>query len=98
MKVERLTLRNFRNVENCEFKPDPGLNFLIGANGQGKTSFLEALSYLATLRSFRGAKSDEVIRWGSDIAEIGCVLSSSPENAPSDWRTDLRVIFSNHGN
>jgi DNA replication and repair protein RecF len=94
VKVEKLTLRNFRNIADCTFEPSPHLNFLIGANGQGKTSFLEALSYIATLRSFRGAKNDEVIRWGQDSAEVSCTISDEANPSPDVWRTELKVTFS----
>ena len=88
MKVEKLTLRNFRNIEECILVPDGHLNFLVGSNGQGKTSLIEALSYLATLRSFRGAKTEEVIQWGQPHAEISCVLSDQ------DWKTEIKIVFS----
>lgn len=67
--------------------PDRDLNFLLGANGQGKTSFLEALSFLATLKSFRGAKTDEVIRWGHPAGEVHCTL------VKEDWTTELKISF-----
>ncbi len=92
MKVKRLGLKTYRNIEGCEFLPDPGLNFLLGANGQGKTSFLEALGYLATLRSFRGAKAPEVILRGQESADVSCELyADSPGSL--DWKTELRVFF-----
>lgn len=72
MKIREIRLRNFRNIESLSFSPAERLNFLIGENGQGKTSILEALSYLSTLRSFRGAKSDEMIRYGETWAEAAC--------------------------
>ncbi|MGK5083617.1 DNA replication/repair protein RecF [Bdellovibrionota bacterium FG-1] len=87
MKVARLTLRNFRNIEETTLEPHPQLNFLVGSNGQGKTSFLEALAFLATLRSFRGSKPAEVIRWGCDAAEVVCQLVSGT------WTTDLKLMF-----
>src|ERR1700756_3505221 len=90
MKVTELVLRNFRNITECRFMPDPKLNFLVGENGQGKTSFLEALGFLATLRSFRGSKSQEVMRWGELTSEVSCRLA--PEN-DSGWQTDLKVVF-----
>src|SRR4051812_39714683 len=103
VRVKKLALRNFRNVEECSFTPDPGINFLVGSNGQGKTSFLEALSYLSTLRSFRGAKNDEVIRWDQTSSEVSCVLSlegpGEPNEPPaqdleqSSWKTDLKLVF-----
>ncbi|MBC7693008.1 MAG: DNA replication/repair protein RecF [Methylotenera sp.] len=92
MKVEKLTLRNFRNIEQSSLHPHAHLNFLVGINGQGKTSFIEALSFLSTLRSFRGAKNDEVIRWDTEWSEISCILSEG------DWKTEIKVTFSKQGN
>ena len=97
MKVIRLSLRNFRNVRESPFQPEPGLNFLIGANGQGKTSFLEALGFLATLRSFRGSSSEEVLCWGEDAAEIRCTLAPDPDDAEQGWETELRILFNKSG-
>ncbi len=45
--------------------PGPGLA-LVGPNGHGKTSFLEALLYLEVFRSFRGARERELVRFGAD--------------------------------
>ena len=74
MHIRSIRVRGFRNIEDSEISPDPGLNFLVGANGQGKTSFIEAIGYLALLRSFRGGKSDEVLRqgalWGDVQAQV----------------------------
>ncbi|HLE00776.1 MAG TPA: DNA replication/repair protein RecF [Bdellovibrionota bacterium] len=92
MKVERLTLRNFRNVIESSFSPDEHLNFLIGANGQGKTSFLEALGYLAMLRSFRGAKAADVLRWGAVTGDVACLLSSQDDTGQK-WKTELQIRF-----
>lgn len=92
MKVKKLTLRNFRNIREETLEPDPQLNFLIGANGQGKTSFLEALGYLATLRSFRGAKTEETIQWGFEGAEIHCQVHPEPDR-PNEFEADLSVTF-----
>lgn len=57
MKIEKLTIRNFRGIENlCLESMDPHANVIVGVNGAGKTSVLEAvvmmLSWvLARLRS-----------------------------------------------
>lgn len=92
MKVESLTLRRFRNITDCTLEPDPGINFLMGRNGQGKTSFLEALAYLATLRSFRGSKAQEILQWGADSAEVLCRIHPE-EPAFSEWDTELKLSF-----
>lgn len=87
MQIREIRLRNFRNIEALSFTPDEHLNFIIGENGQGKTSILEGLSYLSTLRSFRGAKGDEMIRYGDNWAEAGCTVSNAM------GINDLKVTF-----
>ncbi len=53
MKVNSLSLLNFRNYEKETFEFYEGLNLFIGRNGQGKTNLLEALSFMSSMRSFR---------------------------------------------
>lgn len=55
MFVKHLSLSNFRNYSNAEVELAPGVNLLVGPNGQGKTNFVEAIGYLSTLRSHRVA-------------------------------------------
>ncbi len=71
MRVTRLFLADFRNYLSAELTPDPdGLTVVVGANGEGKTNLLEAIGYLATLSSFRGAPTDALIRAGSTSAVV----------------------------
>lgn len=44
MYLKSLTIENFKGHEYCELKFEPGFNLLIGDNGTGKTSVLEAAS------------------------------------------------------
>ncbi len=69
--LRRLRLSNFRNYESLDVEFAPGLNFLYGPNGSGKTSVLEAISYLAVARSLRSSADSEVVRWGEDGFGIG---------------------------
>ena len=43
MSLTRLLIKDFRNIENADLALSPGFNFLVGANGSGKTSVLEAI-------------------------------------------------------
>jgi DNA replication and repair protein RecF len=70
MIVTRLELIDFRNYANAAFEFQPGTTAVIGRNGQGKTNLAEAMAYLATLDSFRGAPLDALIRVGADTAVI----------------------------
>lgn len=69
MLLESIEATNFRNISG---KIDLGgsLNLLIGDNGQGKTNWLEAISILATTRSFRTARLQEAIRFDEEMAVI----------------------------
>ncbi len=71
MWLRTLRLENFRNYRTLELEFEKGLNFLHGANGSGKTSVLEAVSYLAVARSLRGAGDAEVGNWGEDGFGVG---------------------------
>ncbi|MDH5237305.1 MAG: AAA family ATPase, partial [Acidimicrobiia bacterium] len=53
MRIERLWLTDFRNYAAADLELAPGLTVVLGRNGQGKSNLLEAVSYLATLGSFR---------------------------------------------
>ena len=70
MRVDRLWLTDYRSYASCELAPSPGLTVVVGANGEGKTNLLEAVGYLATLSSFRGAPGDALVRSGADVAIV----------------------------
>lgn len=66
-----LKLFNFRNYNNSELCFEPGLNILLGDNGQGKTNILEAVYYLSLLRSFRTNRASHLKQWQKDGFYIG---------------------------
>ena len=70
MIVNHLELVDFRNYASGVFELTEGTTAIIGDNGQGKTNLAEALAYLATLSSFRGAPGEALVRAGADQAII----------------------------
>ncbi|HKX30419.1 MAG TPA: DNA replication and repair protein RecF [Blastocatellia bacterium] len=67
MHLLRIEATNFRNLTgSIDFSS--GLNFICGANAQGKTSWLESVYLLATTKSFRTAYPREVINHNSKQA------------------------------
>lgn len=66
MRLTSLFLRNFRNYEEVRLGFGPGVNYIYGDNGQGKTNLLEAIFLLITGRSFRTRHLAELIRFGEE--------------------------------
>jgi DNA replication and repair protein RecF len=60
----------FRCYRSLRFEPTPGVNVLVGENGAGKTSVLEAIGYLGMLRSFRGTGDDALVSAGAGGAVV----------------------------
>lgn len=64
-RLRSLAVRDFRNLARLDLPfPAEGL-VLVGENGQGKTNLLEAIYYLELLRSARGARDQDVVRFGA---------------------------------
>lgn len=70
MIYHALRASQFRNLEQVSFSPHPRFNVLHGDNGQGKTNILEAIYLLATLRSFRTTRTEELIGFAHTSAEL----------------------------
>ncbi|MEJ5255043.1 MAG: DNA replication/repair protein RecF [Acidimicrobiales bacterium] len=70
MHLRKLWLTDFRNYERAALDLAPGLTAVVGDNGQGKSNLIEAIGYLATLSSFRGAPTEALVRSGSDRAIV----------------------------
>lgn len=74
MLLRKLTLRHFRNVGFATLEFAGRQQFLVGANGQGKTNLLEAAGFITALRSFRTTDSRLLISHGQHTGAIGCSL------------------------
>lgn len=78
MLLESIEASNFRNLAGSIAFSD-GLNVLVGDNGQGKTNWLESIYLLASIRSFRTARLQEVVRFGESLAIVKGIVRESPE-------------------
>ncbi|NLH72806.1 MAG: DNA replication/repair protein RecF [Verrucomicrobia bacterium] len=87
MYVAHLRLRDFRNYPRLDVDFSPGFHLLLGDNAQGKTNLLEAIYLLATLRSFRGASSEQLVRHGQRWYFVGC-------NLVGPARHDIKLFWS----
>jgi DNA replication and repair protein RecF len=88
MLLRTLSLQNFRNIAAAKLGFEGRRQFLVGANGQGKTNVLEAAGCLTALRSFRTADSGAMIRQGFPEAGIAAEVDHEHRGA-----TRLRLLF-----
>ncbi len=70
MHLNEIRLGNFRNYADFTLEFAPGVNLIVGQNAQGKTNLLEAIGYLGSGKSFRAQKTGELIRFGSEFADL----------------------------
>ena len=89
LRLERLSVDDFRNLAHVELAPHPRFTVLSGDNGQGTSNLLEAVCLVGWQRSFRGARAGEMIRHGAATARVEARLWAPPDPA-HEARIDLR--------
>lgn len=75
MRIVELSLAGLRNLPPQKIVLGAQGNWLFGANGAGKTSFLEAIYLLSTGRSFRAASFEAAIAYGEAVALVSAEIS-----------------------
>jgi DNA replication and repair protein RecF len=86
MILTDLMLKEFRSYSKRAFTFSPLTTLIIGPNTIGKTNILEAIMLLATGKSFRADKDEEMIRWGSQVSVISCQLSDGEDKTKLEIR------------
>ncbi|NUN09561.1 MAG: DNA replication/repair protein RecF [Ignavibacteriaceae bacterium] len=81
MVLKKLQLKNFRIHADTEISFSDGLNLIVGGNGQGKTSIIEAIYFLCTTKNYKGAPDQEILRFGEQVYEIQGEFSDKTETA-----------------
>ncbi len=87
MVLKSIILKNFRIHKDALINFSEDINYIIGGNGQGKTSILEAIHYLCATKSFSSRSDSEAVNFGSDHFEISGKFSDAVDN-------EARVYFS----
>ncbi|GAC1649095.1 MAG: DNA replication/repair protein RecF [Gemmatimonadaceae bacterium] len=76
IRLRHISIRTFRNIARLELDlPADGIA-VVGENGHGKTNLLEAIYYLQLLRSVRGARDLDVVRFGDDGFHVQATLTA----------------------
>lgn len=89
MKIDRIELRNFRNISSEVLEFHDKINIIHGRNGQGKTSILEAIFFLSITKSFRAKTEKIVLQHNQDHMQVeGNFCSDSTD------KFSVRLFFS----
>lgn len=97
MHLSRVDLRHFRNLGRQELEIPPEGVAIIGDNAQGKSNLLEAIYYLETFRSFRGANDAQLVEFGEDVFRVEATLSGRETGAGDRDEGRVAAAFQKSG-
>ena len=86
MILSGISLRNFKSHKSSTLNFSENLNYIVGGNGEGKTTILEAVYYLCTTKSFSSKDSDAVNFGEQEFEIIGKLKDLTEDN--------VRIYFS----
>jgi DNA replication and repair protein RecF len=75
-RLQSIAVRDFRNLARADLGLPPEGLVVIGENGQGKTNLLEAIYYLELFRSVRGARDQDLVRFGAPGFHIAATIET----------------------
>ncbi len=87
MILSSIYLKNFRSHKNTNLNFSEKINYIVGGNGQGKTSILESIYFLCTTKGYNSKTDNEVTRFNEKGFEIKGSFKDLTEN-------DIRIYFS----
>ncbi len=77
MRLRKIEIKNFRNIENLEITPCDNINVIYGDNAQGKTNIIESIWLFTGNQSFRGSKKQEMIKFDCNESSININFEDS---------------------
>ena len=99
MKLEHLSIVNYKNIREAELDFSSGVNCLVGKNGMGKTNLLDALYYLSFCKAFNGVTDSQVITHGEDFFMLSASyeLNGTPEDIRCGYKMRSKKSFKRSG-
>lgn len=94
--LNQLTLSTLRNITDLSIQPASGVNLILGDNGSGKTSILEAIHLLALGRSFRTRALKNIIQMGEQRFQVVAKTETGiPVGLQFDHNIGLEIRLNN---
>lgn len=95
VRVSTLSLIDFRCYEAADLELPSGVTVVVGGNGAGKTSLLEAIGWAALGRSFRGVPDAALVRAGVDQAILRAEIVGAGEETRHLVEAEVRAVGRN---
>ena len=73
--IDEIRLTNFKSHTNTNIKFEQGINVIVGENGSGKTSILDAINFALFKQKPRDLKFDDLIRLGEKEMRVEAIFS-----------------------
>ena len=81
MFIERLSIKNLRNISQADLILNKKTNVIIGENAAGKTTILEAVDILSRGKSFRTNKTESLVKKAKNELYIGAIVGEKRKNS-----------------
>ena len=89
--LHHINIRNFRNFEHFETDFTEGITALLGKNGSGKSSLIEAINFLSVGRSFRARHDRDTIN--KQIIGTGDFASIKARVSVNEDLNDIQMVL-----
>jgi DNA replication and repair protein RecF len=90
LKLHKISISNFRNINQLEYQAGPGLNVFMGDNAQGKTNLLEAIYVTAASSSFRTNNDRLLVQYEKPAYNIRALHSIDNRNIATEIEYHLQ--------
>jgi DNA replication and repair protein RecF len=91
MVLKSVYLKNFRSHKDIKLNFSGNLNYIVGGNGQGKTSILESIYYLCTTKGLNSKSDNEVVRFSEKEFEVSGLFQDLSDD-------HIRIYYSSDEN
>lgn len=90
--LSQISISKLRNITEISFQPAQGINLILGDNGAGKTSILEAIHLLALGRSFKARTLKPAIKFGEQQLQVTArTANNTPVGLQFNERLGLKI-------
>ena len=97
MSFSKIHLNNFRSFKSSSFNLGKN-NLILGKNGAGKSSFLEAIFFILSKKSFRTSSLNAMVNFESSFFKVDAILNEEKFSFTKDLSSSVKSIEGNFQN